>query len=372
MGFLFRLESRDQASKEAHNRAQASKSSVAGGLKAFNLAAVGEDEAEPEYAFSPDNFGHYGSPPRQEAGATPYANKRMHSVSPVSDSGPTAFRVESMKSQANETTKRPETRAGRKTADREELVEIKPRGPHMADMNRESRTTLEQSAFDDVPPPEVYDPSWNTLPLRCEAGKLGKGTGKSVSVGGSSVLPVAFKITPSLDLETEEEGEDYGTDKEIQDVQDDSMESGKLSRSNTRGRYSIGRMSFGTMSLLGRKKKDGSSPLEIFRTADNLDLTTSRVRSLLTSHYSCDTITIKFGELRTKVSLFDSETSCSLDVHVIFSFEQFDSQTQVIIRRSKTDRARLNPDVFCKFCVSLSSAYRTAFADASVIILLPD
>lgn len=90
------------------------------------------------------------------------------------------------------------------------LVEIAPPSRDPNDHVRKSlNDPVNASAFDDLPPPEVYDSSWNTAPLRAEAGQLGS----DPRAAKGSVLPIAFTLNSS-DLDDEEEEEDDDDDND--------------------------------------------------------------------------------------------------------------------------------------------------------------
>jgi hypothetical protein len=380
MGFISRLESRDHGSRETSGRPgstmprAAAAAAVAAEIAAVGLNAKKGSEADDVAYLNMasvvnENVAVNGATRLQDArdGRTEPIQTHL-AMSPNSGGGPTAVKLVSKKSMGLEPVKHKKSMLATKKQG-EELVEIKPRGRELEDINRDAR--LEKSAFDELPPPEVYDPSWNTLPLRCEAGKLGRSERRSPAEEFSGpVLPGAFKIHSSTDFENDEDNEDeFEPDNKDQNFPDEAPDSAKLSVWSTKSRYSISRMSFGNMTFLSRKKKDGSVALEIFRTADNIDATQSRLRSILPD---VDSEPPRCGEIRSRTRFFDSDTSYTVNIYVIFAIEQAAGQTRVTARRSKTDRSRITPDMFCKFCVGIFSKYKARYPNAVITLSLPD
>jgi hypothetical protein len=377
MGFITRLESRDHDAKDPGARSSPT-STKAGDLSARGLGLKKPAEGEqtpPDSVLLNEVAAISSSAMPQGTADKRFVHKRTMSLStnPTSGSGQNPMKLVSLKSLAPEPSKvQKPAQSSRKHA--EELVEIKPRNREREDINREAR--LEKSAFDELPPAEVYDPAWNTLPLRCEAGKLGRGPRKSPAGGVTGpLLPVAFKIQSSTDIgkDGDDEDEDYGgTDVEILEGQDDSPDSGKFARSSTRGRYSLGRMTFGTISFLTRKKRDGSTALEIFRVSDDLETTFSRLRSILTTLYRADVTSLKPGELRIKINNYDPDSSMTTEVPLVFVGEEADGQTRVTARRGRLDRSRLSSEIFCKLCSAISSKYKSTHPNTGLTTSLLD
>lgn len=261
---------------------------------------------------------------------------------------------------------------GEKQAQKEPqaLVEIKPR-KREPDSSRETRSSLDKSAFDEVPPAEVYDPSWNTNPLRCEAGQLGKsGTGPSEPAGPGPVLPGAFTLHSSADLDDDEDDEG-GTagNANAKDVQREALSA----LATPRAKYSISRKSVGGISFLGRKKKETPFSVELFQFSDAADTVSKRSQSVLVSSFNADIVPGKPGQIRFKIKIVEPNATprfVSAPSAIILFIESTDSGHRVTLRRSKGDKGRASQEAFFKFATELAHAYRDQSEDPGLKVTL--
>jgi hypothetical protein len=283
---------------------------------------------------------------------------------------------------------------------REELFEIKPRVRDQEDTARDPpRATFEQSAFNELPAAAVYDPSWYNSPLRAEAGQLGKSAAgdekdrKRPTTSGP-VLPGAFTLTSSADLEDEDDEDDH-------DVQLDSIAAQTIKSSDliTRGSadalssiasaaqakpVSMGRLALGNMSFLSRKKTTQGSndslmtPRDLFMTNETAENVMEMMQFILRSNFTATELAVSSRgrpELRSKVKIPTED-----NVHVTFGIVMNADATPagspgagagvvVSLRRSKGDKAKVSTESLRRFGVTLVARYRNASPNATITIL---
>jgi hypothetical protein len=288
--------------------------------------------------------------------------------------------------------------------EKEQLFEIKPRVREQEDAAREPRPTLDHSAFDELPPADVYDPAWNLSPLRAEAGQLGKGKGddgdRRRPTTSGPVLPGAFTLTSSADLDDDDEEDTEGNGRQNVGFQEERDRSGSVttgtlvsadfelaetadvsSTSLHLKSMSMGRLGLGSMSFLGRKK---TSPLandpvltsrHLFMTNETVEAVMQLLQFILRSNYGAiDLMTSTRGrpELRSKIRISTEDNS-----HVTFAivmnadFNPPDAVpgVHVSMRRSKGDKAKVSSESLRRFCVTLVARYRNASTNATVTVL---
>lgn len=285
----------------------------------------------------------------------------------------------------------------------ETLVEIKPRKrDSQIDANREHRHCLDHSAFDDLPPVEVYDPSWNTSPLRCEAGQLrqkvrntdqqvqrqgtrgaesmgsggtvenagnpggagargGSGAGETGIAGATGsrgpVLPNAFFARSSTDLESNEDNDIHRSDHDPLNSENQEPNTAEsLPTSSQKSVHSFGRFGADAISFLGLRKKDATGLSgEILQTTEDARTTIKCLTDALQQLGAIDTLSLKPTELRARVRFKpDPGSQNEVTITVVFSLMEFEvNKTKVFARRSSKDKLRVSPDTFNAFCAKL-------------------
>lgn len=251
----------------------------------------------------------------------------------------------------------------------EELVEIKPRQRDQDVEAGQHRATADASAFDDTPAAETYDPSWTTTPLRAEAGQLGKNKGQASA--NASLLPNAFTLESSADLDDEEEDIPDSLDQ-LEDAAFESLVStpqSPTSSNNSKNVYSKGKR--GALSFLGRKKKE---PLfTLFHVAEKLEQVCELLQILLQSHYAgvCSTKT----EAATKTTVICSKVKFVSEeghvmTYIVIRLEratETPGMTRVTLQRHKNDKAKSSQTALHSFCVELASRYISAKPEAVML-----
>lgn len=243
----------------------------------------------------------------------------------------------------------------------EELVEIKPRQREQDVEAGQHRSSMDASAFDDTPAAETYDPSWTTTPLRAEAGQLGKNNGQAST--RASLLPNAFTLESSADLEEDEEDDEFPDSlDQLGESTSESLPSSPQSPHSGKSIYSKGKR--GAMSFLARKKKE--SIFTLFHVPEKSEDVCELLQALLQTHYNGissirpETAT-KTTEIRSKVK-FASDDGYVM-TYVVISIEKVTEtagMTKVTLRRHKSDKAKSSQQALHSFCVELTSRYISA------------
>lgn len=254
-----------------------------------------------------------------------------------------------------------------------ELVEIPVRKREAVESNgevlrrRAGTDAVNQSAFDELPPAEVYDPTWNSNPLRCEAGKLGAGNLGKAGIG--PLLPVAFTLRSSdLDDDDDEEEAEIA-DRETEDgaVETRAAERND-SKSPTAGKMAWGAAAKGSRSFIWPKRKPPLGPpsgggngkrvgIGKFDSSYSLVITLADVRLILEGDFSGEVTSGKGNDLRLRVPI---TTTSDTTVHsiVVSGEEAGDDRTRVSIRRSMTDLARISNEDFEWFVDDVSNRFQ--------------
>lgn len=249
----------------------------------------------------------------------------------------------------------------------EELVEIKPRQREQDVTTNHHHGVLDASAFDEVPPAELYDPSWSTTPLRAEAGQLGKKQPGGTAVR-PSLLPTAFTLKSSADLEDDDEGESPDS---LDDLADDKFEeptSNVPVSPHSKSIYAKGKR--GALSFLARKKKEQA--YHLFHAAEKPEAVSEMLVILIQTHYEAE-VTAKGDEIRAKVKFVceDFMVATSIAVSVERAGDSA-NLAKVVLRRNKADKYRSTPASLHAFCVELVSRYVSAKPEVTTFKVITD
>lgn len=235
----------------------------------------------------------------------------------------------------------------------EELVEIKPR---QRPEDAQSRATADGSAFDELPGAEVYDPSWNTNPLRCEAGNLGKGGKGQDQAEKPSLLPTAFTLGSSADLEDDDEDVVEGAN--LDDIENIDTSSHNPSSPHS-SKYNIyGMKRAGAMSFLSRKKVVAAV---LFQSDEDPESVSGHLKELLKEYYSGEILQNKTNDVkaRAKVPAEDPSAAPAVTQFVIaIESGEEPGKVRAVLRRSKADKQKSTAGALHSFCVELSSRYQ--------------
>jgi hypothetical protein len=255
--------------------------------------------------------------------------------------------------------------------DAEELVEIKPRQRDQHDVaSGYHRASIDASAFDDVPPAEVYDPSWSTTPLRAEAGQLGK---KQAGGGAArqSLLPNAFTLGSSADLDDDD---DDGADRDsLDDLVDSHIgeRSASMNSSNPHSRSIYAKGKRGALSFLARKKRE--NVYNLFIAEEKPEAVAELLVVLLQSHYAADVSSKGPPEIKARVRFQTEDPTFVTSIAITIERTQDSVDlTKVVLRRNKSDKPRSTPAAIHSFCVELASRYISAKPEITILKAITD
>lgn len=296
------------------------------------------------------------------------------------------------------------------TVSKTPLVEIKSRPPDQDHARKIIGDPINQSAFDDLPPPELYDPSWNTLPLRCEAGVLGKQSDKDDSSQPKGpILPVAFTLHSS-DLEDTSDEEDEEIDyqyehqinnnPEVKNIEQFPMEkdivtseatsdrqSEKADSQNTHHRSSL--RSERSLSSVRAMEEGCNSPGDVinnmgsgsgqrkslwrkvtaskntsvkkpsmFQVAHPMMVVMEDIRLLIEEDYGGEVNGFKNGEVRAKVPITINENENVYQIVFTIEEKSGSGECTVWIRRSFGETFRISNDDFDWFCDGFTTRFK--------------
>lgn len=254
------------------------------------------------------------------------------------------------------------------------LVEIKVRRRKPTEVERQA-AVQGTSAFDDTPPAEVYDPSWNTLPFRCEAGQLRHGKNTAAK---APVLPGAFRMNTEHE---DEEEEDTGTavtrqraDKENDGAQNKQKATSPGGKKGGEGITERQRAALGRLFVKRKGGKDGGSPssgssprIELkLKKANRNTIESSREAKAALHHlsvimqcdYQAEIVAHKSSELRVKVPI---SVGGEMTPHlVVIGAAELSDKTgsKMTFRRSLTDISRISQEEFFTFCEDVSRRFK--------------
>lgn len=240
----------------------------------------------------------------------------------------------------------------------EELVEIKPRQKTEDAQNH--NTALEASAFDELPGADVYDPSWNTHPLRCEAGNLGKGQERT---GRPSLLPNAFTLGSSADLDDDDEQVVEGENLDDIENVDSSLQNPQSPHGSSKYIYGIKRG--GAMSFLNRKK--GVATV-LFHSDEEVDVVSNHLKELLKEDYNGELLPNKGADVKARVKVASEDASAPPSItQFVIAIESGDETGTVraVLRRSKADKQKSTVAALNSFCVQLSGRYQDVYSGSA-------
>lgn len=251
------------------------------------------------------------------------------------------------------------------------LVEIKVRRRKPTEVERQAAVQA-ASAFDDTPPAEVYDPAWNTLPFRCEAGQLRHGKNTTAK---APVLPGAFRMNPEHEDEDEEE---TGTvARQRADKENEGGQSKAKAVSPKKGSEGITerqRAALGRLFVKRKGGKDGGSPssgssprIELkLKKANRNTIESNREAKAALHHlsvilqcdYQAEIVAHKSSELRVKVPI---KVGGEMQPHTVVigaSALADKSGSKMTFRRSLTDISRISQEEFFTFCEDVNKRFK--------------